>query len=122
MFNLEDIIEEPTCFKCLEKPTGIESILTNHPKCLQHFGTYETVLLDIHKLTCSVPIMYYVKQKPMVVNYGTVLTINYVKRYDMLKELSLTNLQKDEFDRLKYLASKVLHSHAPLNGKHCRYN
>ena len=66
--------------------------------------------------------MYYVKQKPMVVNYGTVLTINYVKRYDMLKELSLTNLQKDEFDTLKYLASKVLHAHAPLNGKHCRYN
>ena len=61
--------------------------------------------------------MYYLKQKPMVVNYGTVLTIK-----DMLKELSLTNLQKDEFDRLKYLASKVLDSHAILNGKHCRYN
>ena len=28
---------------------------------------------------------------------------------DVLKELSSTNLQKDEFDRLRYLISKVLH-------------
>ena len=32
----------------------------------------------------------------------------------MLKELSLTNLQRDELDRLKYLTSKVLDSRAPL--------
>ena len=31
-------------------------------------------------------------------------------------------MRKDEFDRFKYLTSKVLNSHAPLKEKHVRYN
>ena len=32
------------------------------------------------------------------------------------------SVRKDEFDRFKYLTSKVLNSHAPLKEKHVRYN
>ena len=42
IFRLKNLIKEPTCFKSLEKPTGIDHILTNHPKSFQHSGTYET--------------------------------------------------------------------------------
>ena len=31
-FSLTNLIKESTCFKTLEKPTGIDHILTNHPK------------------------------------------------------------------------------------------
>ena len=31
-FSLTNLIKESTCFKNLEKPTGIDDILTNHPK------------------------------------------------------------------------------------------
>ena len=31
-------------------------------------------------------------------------------------------MRKDEFDRFKYLTSKVLNSHDPLKEKHVRYN
>ena len=40
----------------------------------------------------------------------------------MLKELSLTNLQKDEIDRFIYLTSKTLHSYLPLKEEHVRHN
>ena len=50
-FSLTNLIKESTCFKNLEKPTGIDHILTNHPKFFQHSGTYETGLSDFHKLT-----------------------------------------------------------------------
>ena len=51
IFSLTNLIKESTCFKNPEKPTGIDHILTNHPKSFQHSGTYETDLSDFHKLT-----------------------------------------------------------------------
>ena len=54
IFSLKNLIKEPTCFKSLEKPTGIDHILTNHPKSFQHSGTFETGYSDFHKLTYTV--------------------------------------------------------------------
>ena len=54
IFSLKNLIKEPTCFQSLEKPTGIDHILINHPKSFQHSGTYETGLSDFHKLTYTV--------------------------------------------------------------------
>ena len=51
ILSLTNLIKESTCFKNPEKPTGIDHILTNHPKSFQHSGTYETDLSDFHKLT-----------------------------------------------------------------------
>ena len=51
IFSLTNLIKESKCFKNPEKPTGIDHILTNHPKSFQHSGTYETDLSDFHKLT-----------------------------------------------------------------------
>ena len=62
-FSLTNLIKESTCFKNLEKPTGIDHILTNHPKSFQHSGTYETGLSDFHKLTYTVLKMHYAKQR-----------------------------------------------------------
>ena len=39
-----------------------------------------------------------------------------------MKELSLSNLKKDEFDKFKYLVFKVLETHAPVKEKYIRYN
>ena len=33
--NLKNLIKDPTYFKSLEKPTSIDLILTNRPKCFQ---------------------------------------------------------------------------------------
>ena len=48
-------------YKCVDKPI---LILTNHAKCFQHFGVYETGLSDFHKLTFTVLKIFYTKQMP----------------------------------------------------------
>ena len=39
-----------------------------------------------------------------------------------MKELSSSNLKKDEFDKYKDLVFKVLEAHAPVEEKYIRYN
>ena len=39
-----------------------------------------------------------------------------------MKELSSSNLKKDEFYKFKYLVLKVLEAHAPVKEKYIRYN
>ena len=38
-------------------------------------------------------------------------------RGDLLRELSFQNIQPNELDKLKFIASKLLNSHAPLRDK-----
>ena len=73
------LIKEPTYFKNLDRPTGIDLILKNHPKCFQHSVTYETKLSDFHKLTYTALKMYDPKHQLKFVKLAvtrSLLTIN----------------------------------------------
>ena len=123
IFSLKNLIKKSTCFKSLEKPTGIDHFLTNHPKSFQHSGTYETGLSDFHKLTYTVLKMHYSKQQHKVIKYRCYKKFDPdVFRSDLLKEVSSINLKNDEFDKFKYLVFKVLEAHAPVKEKYIRYN
>ena len=63
-YNLKSLIKEPTCFKSVDNPSCIDLILTNHPKCFQNSGVYETGISDFHKLTFTVLKTYFQKAKP----------------------------------------------------------
>ena len=41
---------------------------------------------------------------------------------DLIKELSLSKLQKGDFDKFKFLVNKLLESHAPMKEKYIRRN
>ena len=69
LYNFTNLIKEPTCYKNVDKPTSIDHILTNHARCFQHSGIYETGLSDFHKLTFTVLKMFYAKQKPRIIKY-----------------------------------------------------
>ena len=43
-------------------------------------------------------------------------------RKDRLRELYFENVQPNEFDKFKFIASKLLNSHAPLKEKHIGCN
>ena len=68
-YNLKSLIKEPTCFKSVDNPSCIDLILTNHPKCFQNYGVYETGISDFHKLTFTVPKTYFQKVKPRIIKY-----------------------------------------------------
>ena len=67
--------------------------------------------------------MYYSKQQHKVIKYRCYKNFNHdIFRSHLLKELSSSNLKKDEFDKFKYLVFKVLEVHAPVKEKYIRYN
>ena len=53
-YNLKSLIIEPTCFKSVDNSSCIDLVLTNHPKCFQNSGIYETGVSDFHRLTFTV--------------------------------------------------------------------
>ena len=67
--KLKSFIKEPTCFKSVDNPSCIDLILTNHPKCFQNSGVYETGISDFHKLTFTVLKTYFQKVKPRIIKY-----------------------------------------------------
>ena len=123
LYNFTNLIKEPTCYKNVDKPTSIDHILTNHARCFQHSGIYETGLSDFHKLTFTVLKMFYAKQKPRIIKYRDYKNFNKTTfRMDLLKELSLSNLQNGDFDRFKFIVNSLLESHAPMKEKYIRRN
>ena len=48
LYNLTNFIKEPTCYKNVDKATSTDHILTNHARCFQHSGIYQTNLSDFH--------------------------------------------------------------------------
>ena len=69
IYNLKQLIKDKTCFKNPAKPTCIDLIMTNRPKCFQDTMVIETGLSDFHKMSTTVIKMYYAKQKPSIVHY-----------------------------------------------------
>ena len=67
--------------------------------------------------------MFYAKQKPRIIKYRDYKNFNKTTfRMDLLKELSLSNLQNGDFDRFKFIVNNLLESHAPMKEKYIRRN
>ena len=122
-YNLMNLIKEPTCFKNIDNPTLIDHILTNHPKSFHSPNVYETGLSDFHKLTLTVLKTFHVKHEPKIIQYKDFNHFDNTSfRADLLQELSLKNVLPGEFEKFKYISSKVLNIHVPIKEKHVRCN
>ena len=97
--------------------------MTNHPKSFHSSSVYETGLSDFHKLTLTVLKTFHVKRKPKIIQYRDFNHFDNTSfRADLLQELSLKNVLSGEFEKFKYISSKVLNIHAPIKEKHVRRN
>ena len=54
LYNLENLIKEPTCYKNPNNPSSIDVILTNNKNSFQHSMAAETGLSDHHKMITTV--------------------------------------------------------------------
>ena len=68
IYNLKHLIKDKTCFKNPTKPTCIDLIITNRPKCFQD-SVIETGLSDFHNMSATIMKMYHTKQKLSIVRY-----------------------------------------------------
>ena len=69
IYDLENLIKEPTCFKNPNNPSSIDLMLTNKRNSFCNSIAVETGLSDCHKMTITVLKMYIRKQKPRYVTY-----------------------------------------------------
>ena len=123
LYNLKNLIKQPTCFNNLENPTCIDHILTSHPKSFHSSSVFEIGLSDFHKLTLTVLKVFLAKNKPRIIqNRNFNHFDNASIRTDLLKELPIQNVLPEEFEKFKYISSEVLNTHAPIKKKHVMCN
>ena len=68
-YNMENLINNFTCYKNPNKPTCIDLMLTNKPRFFKNSSLLKTRLSDFHKMTLTVMRAYFVKQTLKVVYY-----------------------------------------------------
>ena len=119
-YNLTNLIKEPTYFESVDNPFCIDLMLTNHPKCFQNFGIYETGISDFHKLTFTFLKTYFQKR---IIKYRDSIQFNSNEfRGELIMELSSNNMQSDNFARFTGISKMILEKKVPLKKRYVRYN
>ena len=125
-YNLISLIKEPTCIKTYDNPSGLDPILTNHPKCFQSSGVYEDGIFDFHELTFTVFKTYFQKAKPRIIKYRDHKHFdNNEFRDELIRDLSSNNMQliiTDDLDQCTNISKMILEKKAPLKERYVRYN
>ena len=121
MYNLQNMINEPTCYKNVNNPSAIDLILTNRKTCFHNSMTIEIGLSEHHKMTVTVLKSYFKKKEPIKINYRC-----YKKYNENLFRIELINLLQNsyvlDYDEFKKIFMQVLNIHAPMKKKFIRGN
>ena len=121
----KNLNKDNTCFKNPEKPSCIDLIITNRPKCFQNSVTLETGLSDFHEMTLTVMKVFYKKQKPTIITYRNYKHFSSeVFMTDVQNRISqVTSENNDlEFDLFKAALNEAIQRHAPTKRRYVRAN
>ena len=123
MYGLDNLINEPTCYKNVNNPSSIDVMLTNRKSCFQDSITIETGLSDHHKMTLSVLKTFFRKKDPKIVNYRSYKKFNENLFRDELNStlLNLDNVNMN-YDEFKDIFMQILNKYAPMKKKCIRGN
>ena len=89
IYNLHNLVKDPTCYKNPSKPTCIDLILTDFPKSFQHTQTIENGLSDFNKLTLTVLKTPFSRLEPHIVNCRDYKSfVNDYFRSELLQEIN----------------------------------
>ena len=123
LYNLKNIVKEPTCFKSQQNPSCIDLILTNRPRSFQNTVTIETGLSDFHKMTVTVMKTTFKKGPPKIVSYRNYKNYSHQSFQRELKEnLKLLDLNKINFTDFNDILLSTFNKHAPIKLKYIRIN
>ena len=122
IYNLQNLIKEPTCYKSFLNPTSIDVILTNKSSSFQSSCTIETGLSDHHKMTVTILKTYFKKLKPSIVKYRCYKYFEEFSFKTELKQNLKTKKDNMKYDDFKNVFMSVLNKHAPTKEKIIRGN
>ena len=123
MYNLKNLIDEPTCYKSALNPSSIDVMLTNRKRCFHGSMAIETGLSDHHKMTITVLKTYVKKGEPVTINYRNYKNFNnIIFREQLVYELQGIDKAIINYDDFKMCFMNVLEVHAPSKKKTIRGN
>ena len=123
LYNLKNLIKEPTCYKNPDKPLCIDLILSNRSKSFHSPHIVETGISDFHKMIVSVMKIFFKKQKPNVIYYrDSKKFFNDQFRADFVDELMKGNIKISRLDIFTGTALQILGKYAPMKQKIIRAN
>ena len=122
MYNLHNLINEPTCYKNPNNPSSIDMILTNRKHSFENSTTVETGLSDHHKMIITMMKGKFKKKDPQIINFRC-----YKKFDDNLFRVELQNALRNtrkemDYDYFKLTFMAILNKHAPMKKKFIRGN
>ena len=124
-YNLKSLTKQPTCYKNPDKPTYIDSILTNVPRMFQSTCVLETGLSHFYLMTLTVMRKTSKKMRPRVINYRSYRDFsNETFRVSLINNL-LNEAFVNNDDRLKKfckITMDTLNSFAPIKKKYASDN
>ena len=123
IYNLRNLVKEPTCYKYQLIPTPIDLILTNRYKCFQNTINVETGLSDFHKMTLIVLKTKYKKDRPKIMSY------RHYKKFsneyfisELIEDLNTIDINNVKYDVFDDIFLSLLDKHAPIKHKYIRAN
>ena len=123
LYNLKNLIVEPTCFKNPLKPSLIDLILTNKPKNFHQSKVIETGLSDHHKMTVSVLKTFFKKQAPTCIKYRDYKNFNRILFHTELSEkLNAMDANCSSYALFETIFMEQLNIFAPMKEKYVRAN
>ena len=116
IYNLQNLIKYPTCFKSVQNPTSIAMILTNRCECFQNSCTIETGISDHHKMIITVLKTFFTKF--CIVKYRCYTNFDADSfKSELNQPLHSSNKLNMKYDDFKQIFMRVLNRHAPMKEK-----
>ena len=109
LYDFENLIKEPTCYKNADNPTSIDVILTNNKEYFANNSTVETGISDHHKMVITVLRVYVKKKVPVTINY------RYFENFDISKF-------RNDLKKNLEIFMRMLNWYAPMKKKVTRGN
>ena len=123
VYNLSNLVKEPTCYKNPDNPSCIDLFLTNRPKCFQSTMTMETGISDFHKIIITLLNFFYKKQKTKIIHYRNYKTFNAnLFKKELNKEL--LSIDDDNTDLVEFPNNvlSILDKYTPIKRKYIPAN
>ena len=123
MYNLNNLVKEPTCYKNVENPSCIDLILTNRHRQFHKTKVLETGISDFHLMTITVLKTYFKKATPTIVTYRDYKKYSHANfRMELRQTLSQLESPTMSNDEYVNVFANIFDKHAPLKQKYLRAN
>ena len=123
VYNLQNLIDEPTCYKNPNNPSSIDVILTNRKRSFHNSTAIETGLSDHHKMIITVLNGNLNKKDPIILNYRSYKNFDEDSfREQLANDLLIFDYGDMDYDKFKKAFIDILNLHAPMKKKYIRGN